>query len=82
MPCCGSQSNTSKPEPSSRHSLAVPSSQLAAPGVHCTQPSVSTSPRVLERDAMQVSPRSAQSIESLYPPSPSQISASEPSQCT
>ena len=70
MPCTGSQSNSSKPEPSSRQSLALPPAQLAWPGRHVTQPSTST----------QLWPWAAQSVEPLNPPLPSQARAVLPSQ--
>ncbi len=70
MPWSGSQSNSSKPVPSARHSLAAPDAQLASPGKHTTHPNVST----------QRLPAAAQSWLLEYPPLPSHVWATLPSQ--
>src|SRR5215510_2618725 len=82
MPCAPSQSNSRKPVPSSRQTVALPPLQLALPGVQATQPSLSIVPVALKRELKHVWPLSEQSTEVLKPPLPSQTRASDPSHCT
>ena len=82
MPCCGSQSNASKPEPSSRQTVPVPFEQLVAPGTHWTQPSVSTRRPHAEARAHALLDRVRRSRSLLGAALPSQTIAIAPLQDT